>query len=92
MNHLNLKAFGFAVATVSAVLYAACAFVMAADPRATAIRFFNSLTHGVDWEPILRFDMAWSEMAIGISELFILSWLAGAAIAALYNVGVEGRS
>jgi hypothetical protein len=42
----------------------------------------------------MRFDMPWSEMAIGISELFILSWLAGAAIAALYNfgVGVGGRS
>lgn len=86
MHHLSLKAFGFAVATMSALLYAGCALVMATVPRATAIQFFNSLTHGVDWGPIMRFEMPWYEMLIGMTEVFILGWLVGATTAALYNV------
>jgi hypothetical protein len=60
---------------------------MAAVPREVAIRFFNSLTHGVDWGPIMRFEMPWYEMLIGMTEVFILGWLVGATIAALYNIG-----
>ena len=86
MHHLSLKALGFAVAAMSALLYAGCALVMATVPRATAIRFFNSLTHGVDWGPIMRFEMPWYEMLIGMTEVFILGWLVGATIAALYNI------
>lgn len=88
MQHLSPKALGFAVAAMSAVLYAACALIMATVPKPAAVQFFNSMTHGVDWGPIMRFDMPWHEMVIGVTELFILGWLVGATIAVLYNIGV----
>ena len=92
MLSLSPRGLGFAFAMISAVFYAGCAFVMATVPRDVAIRFFNSLTHGVDWGPIMRWDMPWTEMLIGLLEVFILSWLRGAAVAALYNIGARTRT
>lgn len=86
MNTLSVKRLGFAFGTTSALLYAGCALVMSILPRDSALRFFNSLTHGVDWGPIMRWEMPLWEMAIGIIEIFILGWLVGAAIAAFYNL------
>ena len=88
MQRLSPKALGFSFASICAVLYAACAVIMATVPKETAIQFFNSLTHGVDWGPIMRFEMPWYEMLIGITEVFILGWLVGATIATLYNASV----
>ena len=87
MQHLSPKALGFAFAAISSVMYAACALIMATVPEEAAIQFFNSLTHGVDWGPIMRFEMPWHEMVIGLTEVFILGWLMGASIAVLYNIG-----
>ncbi len=39
--------------------------------------------------PIMNWDMPWTEMIIGLPEVFILGGLTGAAIAALYNVGIR---
>lgn len=89
MPRLNPKALGFSFASICAALYAACAAIMATVPKEAAIQFFNSLTHGVDWGPIVRFDMPWYEMLIGITEVFILGWLIGATIAALYNASAD---
>jgi len=86
MQHLSPKALGFAFGAISSVMYAACALIMATLPEEAAIQFFNSLTHGVDWEPIMRFNMPWYEMVVGFTEVFILGWLIGATVAALYNI------
>jgi len=89
MNALSIRRFGFALASVFALLYLGCAFVMMTVSKQAAIFFFNSLCHGVDWTPILRWEMPWWEMAVGLLEVFILGWLVGAAFAALYNLGVK---
>ena len=90
MGHrLNTKAFGFALGTASAVAYAACVFVMLTTPKDVVIRFFNSLMHGVDVTPIMRWEMPWWEMFVGVTEIFILGWLWGALVAVLYNLATK---
>jgi len=89
MLSLSPRGLGFAFGTISALFYAGCAFVMSTVPRDVAIRFFNSLTHGVDWGPIMRWDMPWTEALAGLLGVFILGWLTGAAVAALYNIGAR---
>ncbi len=84
---LSPKRLGFALAATSALLYVGCAFVMLTVPQEAAIRFFNSMMHGVDVTSIIRWDMPWWEMVIGVLEVFILGWLVGATVAVLYNVG-----
>jgi hypothetical protein len=83
------RGLGFAFDGIAAVFYLGCAFVMSTVPRGVAIRFFNSLTHGVDWGPIVRWDMPWTEALAGLLGVFILGWLTGAAVAALYNIGAR---
>ena len=89
MNTMHIKRLGFAVGVSSALVYLGCAFVMFTVPQEKAVRFFNSITHGIDWSPILRWDMPLWEMGIGIVEVFILGWLFGALVAALYNLGAK---
>lgn len=91
MSPLSPRGLGFAFGLITAAFYAGCAFVMSTVPRDAAIRFFNSLTHSVDWGPIMRWDMPWTEMLVGLLEVFILGWLTGAAVAVLYNIGAKAR-
>ena len=87
MNTLNIKKFGFALGLSTAIVYLGCAFVMFTVPQERAVRFFNSITHGIDWGPIMRWDMPFWEMVVGVIEVFILGWLFGALVAVLYNIG-----
>jgi hypothetical protein len=68
------------------LLYLGCAFVMLTVPPPAVVAFFNSMMHGWDVEPIMRWDMPWWEALVGVVEVFILGWLVGAVIAVLYNV------
>lgn len=92
MKTLSVKRFGFALGSGCAALYLGCAFVMATVPPEAALRFFNSITHGVDWGPVMRTDMPWWEFVIGILEIFILGWLFGAFVASLYNWAGRGEA
>lgn len=87
MNTLSIRRFGLAVGATCALLQLGCVLVMGALPKEAAIRFFNSLTHGVDWTPIVRWNIPAWESAVGVVELFILGWLVGAVAAAFYNLG-----
>jgi hypothetical protein len=87
MDTLSIKRFGFALGAISAVLYLGCVFVMLAVPKETVVRLFNSLMHGIDVAPIMRWDVPWWEAIIGVLETFILGWLVGAAMAMFYNLG-----
>lgn len=89
MNALSVTRFGFALAMASALFYVACTVVMMTVPQEVAIRFFNSVMHGVDVTSITRWDMPWSEMVVGVLETFILGWLFGAITAVFYNVGLN---
>tara|TARA_B100000965_G_scaffold393585_1_gene404682 strand:- start:3071 stop:3394 length:324 start_codon:yes stop_codon:yes gene_type:complete len=86
-NELSIRRFGFALGTTMALMYVGCVFVMATVPKEASIRFFNSLLHGVDVESIMRWEMPWTEMVVGVLETFILGWLFGAAFAVFYNLG-----
>ncbi|QEG01506.1 hypothetical protein Mal15_55830 [Stieleria maiorica] len=85
MNKLSIARFGFAVAVACAVSYLGCVFVMMTVPQEVAIRFFNSLMHGVDVTTIMRWDMPLWETVLGVIEIFVLGWLFGALIAGCYN-------
>lgn len=91
MQRLDIKQFGSAVGTTLALLYLGCALVMAVAGRDAAIAFFNSLLHGVDVTSIIRMDLPLWEAAVGLVETFILGWLSGAAVAAIYNFSARAK-
>ncbi|QDV83749.1 DUF5676 family membrane protein [Planctomycetes bacterium TBK1r] len=93
MQTLSIKRFGFAIASASIVSYLGCVFVMMTVPKDVAIRFFNSLMHGVDVTTIMRWDMPIGETVLGAVGIFVLGWLFGALIACCYNCcGREKKS
>ena len=89
METINIKRFGAAFGVRFALLYLGCVFVMWTVGKQTSILFFNSLMHGIDVTSIIRTDMPWWEMAMGLVEIFILGWLTGATIASIYNFGLD---
>ena len=89
MNKISVKGASCAVGTCGAVLYVGCVFIMLAAPKDVVVRFFNSILHGWDVSPIMRWDMPWWEAAIGTFEMFILGWLIGALLAVVYNVCIS---
>jgi hypothetical protein len=86
MNRLNVTRLGFAVAGLCALLYGASMLIVMTGPKDTVVAFFNSILHGIDVTPIMRWEMPWWEMVIGILEVFIIGWLCGAALAIFYNL------
>ena len=92
MERINIKHFGSAVGTTMALLYLGCALVRAVAGRNAAITFFNSLLHGVDVTSIIRMDMSLWEAAVGFVATFILGWLSGTAVAAVYNFTAKART
>ncbi len=91
MNIINVKKFGFAVGLTGALLYLGCIIVMATVGHEGTINFFNSLLHGVDVSSIVRMNIPLWEACIGIVETFILGWLIGACIAAIYNSTLKSK-
>jgi hypothetical protein len=85
MKSIHIKKFGFACGITGTVLYAGCVIVMATVGREGSIQFFNSLLHGIDTTSIIRMEVSFTEALTGVIEVFILSWLTGACIAAVYN-------
>lgn len=86
MHHINVKQFGFAVAVTITVIYLGCILVISLLSTESAVAFFNSLMHGIDGSSIIRkTPIPFSEAAIGVIEWFIIGWLIGASIAAVYN-------
>ena len=91
VNTLSPTRFGFALAVGSALAYLGCVIVMATVPQDAAVRFFNSIMHGVNVEPIMRWDMPRWEICLGVLEIFILGWLFGAIVAVVYNLGLARK-
>ena len=91
MSTVSIRRLGFALGATSALLYVGCVFVMMTAPKATVVAFFNSIMHGWNVEPIMRWDMPWWEAVVGVIEIFILGWLIGAVIALFYNVTVDRK-
>lgn len=89
MSRINVKKLGFAFGSTGALLYIGCILVMATVGRDGTIKFFNSLLHGLDVSAVIRMDVPFWEALIGIVETFILAWLVGACIAAIYNATMK---
>ncbi len=89
MTSIDIKRFGLAWGITGALLYVGCAFIMMTAGRDGVVFFFNSLFHGVDFAAVLRTDMPWWEMVLGILETFIFGWLVGATIASVYNISMR---
>jgi hypothetical protein len=89
MERIEVKRFALAWGITFALLYLGCVFVMATTGRERTIFFFNSLMHGLDVSSIIRMNMPFWKMLVGIIEIFILGWLTGATIAAIYNFRKE---
>jgi len=68
MKIINIKRFGAAWGITSSLLYLGCVFVMWTVGKDGSILFFNSLMHGIDVTSIIRTDMPWWEMVIGLAE------------------------
>lgn len=54
---INVKKSGFAVGLTMALLYMGCAIVMATVGHDGAVKFFNSLLHGLGVSTIVRIDV-----------------------------------
>ena len=91
MDTIKVRRLGLAVGVTATVVYLGCALVMAVVGRDGVILFLNSLLHGLDVSAIIRMNVPWWETLIGAVEIFILGWLSGATIAAIYNVGARKR-
>ncbi len=89
MHTISPRRAGFALGGALALFYLGCVFVMLTVPQDAVVRFFNSIMHGWDVAPIMRWDMPWWEASIGILEIFILGWIFGALYAVLYNFGAK---
>lgn len=88
MRTLNIKKMGLAVGTTGAILYIGCIILMVSVGREGTIFFFNSLLHGLDVEPIIRMSVPPLDAFFGAIQTFILGWLVGALVAAIYNIGI----
>ncbi len=85
MGRIDTKAMGFALGLCFSLLYLASVFIVHTVPRPSAVIFFNSIIHGIDVSSIMRWEMPWWEMVIGVLQVFIIGWLFGSAVAILYN-------
>ena len=86
MHTINVKKFGLATGLTAALLYVGCILVMATVGYSGTVKFFNSLLHGIDTTSIIRMNVPFLEAGMGIVEVFIIGWLVGACIAAIYNL------
>lgn len=85
MKTLNIKRMGFAFGATGTILYIGCILLMVSVGREGTIFFFNNLLHGLDVEPIIRMNVPPLDAFFGIIQTFVLGWLIGALIAAIYN-------
>tara|TARA_R110002072_G_scaffold294716_1_gene465064 strand:- start:9174 stop:9380 length:207 start_codon:yes stop_codon:yes gene_type:complete len=56
--------------------------------RESVVQFANSILHGIDVDPIMRWNMPLWEACLGVIEIFILGWFFGALFSSLYNYGL----
>ncbi len=86
MRTINVKKFGFATGSTAALIYIGCILVMATVGYSGTVKFFNSILHGIDTTSIVRMNVPFWEAGMGIVQVFIIGWLVGACIAAIYNI------
>lgn len=85
MNSINVKRFAFAVGMTFSILYVGCVFLVMTVGAAGTALFMKDIFHWIDISLIVREQVHAFELFSGIIEIFIIGWLIGATIAALYN-------
>ncbi len=88
---IDPRRLGFAVGATGVVFYLGCILTMATVSHDRAVAFFNAMAHGIDVGPVLRHNVPFGEVALGIISTFVLGWFAGAIIAAFYNLSLTFR-
>lgn len=91
MNHIHIKSLGFAAGITAALIYLACALVMNFTNEEITRNFFNGLFHGIDIGSILRMNITFRETLAGLIQTFVITWLVGASVAAIYNILISTR-
>lgn len=91
MNRIHIKSLGFAVGITAALLYFGCVLVMNFTNAETTRSFFNSLFHGIDMGSVLRMNISLRETMFGLLQTFVIAWLIGASVAAIYNILISKR-
>ncbi|HKR05354.1 MAG TPA: DUF5676 family membrane protein [Bacteroidia bacterium] len=86
---IQVKYFGRACGFAAALIYLGCAISMAFLGHDAVIIFANSFFHHLDVSSIIKdAPMGWVEILFGAVEFFIVGWLGGASIAAIYNYSI----
>jgi hypothetical protein len=91
MQKLSVKKLGLATGLTGALLYLGCMVLMTTVGHDGTVKFFNSLLHGLDVTSVVRMEIPLWEAGIGIVETFILGWLIGVCIGALYNWQINNK-
>ncbi|OCX50495.1 hypothetical protein BEL04_22205 [Mucilaginibacter sp. PPCGB 2223] len=89
MQRIIVKKLGFAFGVTASLVHISCILLMATIGKDNSVKFFNSIIHGMDFSTVVRTGIPFSEAAIGVAEVFIISWLIGACIAAFYNASIR---
>ena len=91
MNHISIRKLGLAFGITGALLYLGCALVMLILGHDSTVKYFNSLLHGVDVSSIVRLNISFGEVLMGLVQTFILTWLIGVCIACIYNISFNKK-
>jgi len=83
-DKLNTKKVALSLAIVSAILYLACALLIAIIPGFT-ISLFSNLFHGVDISRIASTNLSLGSTLIGLVEVIIYSLVVGWLFVRIYN-------
>lgn len=85
MSKLNTNQVGLSLAIVFAIIYILCAILVAILPLQTIITYSNYVMHGIDITTIAAKTISPVGLIIGIIEIFVLGYIAGALFAFFYN-------
>ncbi len=83
-DKLNAKKVALSLASVSAILYTACALLVAIAPG-FAIKLFSNLFHGVDITGLAGKSISIAGALVGLIEVAVYAWIAGWLFAWVYN-------
>jgi len=83
-DKLNTKRVALSLASVSAILYIACALLIAIAPNLT-LSLFSKIFHGIDITQIKDASISFGSTLLGLVEIIIYALIAGWLFAVIYN-------
>lgn len=83
-DKLNAKKVAISLAIVSAILYIACALLVAIAPEFT-VKMFSSMFHGIDISKIASTSISLGGTLLGLVVIVAYALIAGWLFALVYN-------